>query len=122
MSKDRETLQGILVTRYDRVILVPLPRSMWKPFADADPETGLGPCCCRYCSADGSSKAAGAWDTLAIRRDPSLRGEGRASGHGADATWMVHAPELHGKQPLREMDTQLRSEVSAYGRRRLVAE
>ena len=60
----------------------PLPKELRKPFADADPKTGLGPCCCDRCSPTARKSAmAGCWDTLAV-------GNGEA--------WLVHHPALRG--------------------------
>ena len=71
-----------------------LPKDLRKPFADADPETGLGSCCCRYCSPESSkSRPVGCWDTLAI-------------GVGNDRVvhaWLCHGPEFRGVKPKRSV-------------------
>lgn len=86
------------VYRVNNTIFIPLPKELHQPFADADPETGLGPCCCRYCSTErGASQKRGAWDTLAVTA-VKMRGSPR------ETTWMVHAPEYHGRKPLRPAD------------------
>lgn len=90
---DPRELNGLRVKRVENVLLIALPRALWRPMSDADPETGLGPCCCSYCSPDKSSRMAAAWDTLAVRIRPE-RGS-------ADHTWTVHAPEIHGKPRLK---------------------
>lgn len=72
-----------------------LPAELRRPFADADPATGLGPCCCRFCSPKPrESRPAGCWDTLAV-------------GYGNDrrlTAWLVHGPGFGGARPLRRLD------------------
>lgn len=70
-------------------VLVALPREQWAPFADADPETGLGPCACRWCSPrPRQSRPSGARDCVGISET-----ERKA--------WRCHGPEYHGKRPKR---------------------
>lgn len=69
----------------------PLPPALWGPFTDADPATGLGPCACPYCSPDGESKPAGAWDCLAWR----------PHGEALLRVWRCHHPQLRGVRKKR---------------------
>ena len=52
-------------------------------------------CCCPYCTADHSipgDNPGGVWDSVAINIDT---GE----------LWFVHAPELHGRKLLRDINS-----------------
>lgn len=73
-NRTPDHLNGVIVTRRDATIFVPLPRESWR---------SCGKCVCSHCNG-----SEGFWDTIAICAE-------RKPGHN-DTTWTVHAPELHG--------------------------
>jgi len=73
-------------------LFFPLPQALRRPFSDADPATGLGPCACRYCSPVAHvSQPNGCWDTCAASSD-------------GESVWQPHHPALNGALPKRAKD------------------
>jgi hypothetical protein len=88
MTISKAALNGMRVARrVNNVIYITLPREMWRQIT--------GGCSCQYCSPNQAKVNKKAyWDTLAILRDHYTE-------DGADTTWTVHAPELHGADSKR---------------------
>ena len=74
------------IRRAGNTIFIPLPKNLQRP---------CDGCCCPYCTADHTKPNPNAmWDTIALSANPE----------DGDMTWVVHAPEYHGKVKLREKE------------------